>query len=157
MATIINDESSNNDEVSPHFNRVIELLKLTLKAVILINGGGAIAILTLIGGILSSGSDAVPSLLAWAIGCFGFGVFFGVIALIKGYRSVHHTYLGARQLLRAESISEEFPEERVRHYMIGIEGGLHALKIVSETIKLASISVAFFVIGIVCVTLAFLI
>ena len=70
MAAIINDESSNNDDVSPHFNRVIELLKLTLKTVILINGGGAIAILTLIGGILSSGLDAVPPLLAWAIGCF---------------------------------------------------------------------------------------
>ena len=108
MSKLLEDDPLMNNDLSSQYNKVIELAQLTLKVVILINGAAAIALLTFIGSMLSSGIgfDAVPCLLAWAIGSFGFGVLTGAIAVGMGYRSEYFHFHQNRYFIRLTSDEE---------------------------------------------------
>ncbi len=81
------DEQSENNESSSQYDRVIDLFQLIFKSLIIINGAASIAILTLIGSILSSNLelDWVVFFLTMGVGAFGFGVLFGTVAIDRGY------------------------------------------------------------------------
>ena len=94
MVAALTDTSSDNDDGSAQSKKVLELGQLILKVVILINGVAAVSLLTLTGSNLSSsnGFASIPSLLAYAIGSFGFGVLAGALAVYFGYVSENHYY-----------------------------------------------------------------
>ena len=94
MIATLTDESSDNNDGSAQYKKVLELGQLALKVVILINGVAAVSLLTFTGSILSSSNElnSVPSLLAYAIGSFGFGVLSGAIAVPMGYLSENNYY-----------------------------------------------------------------
>ena len=115
MASVLEDEQSKSEFSFINNDKVIDLLQFSLKVVIIINGGAALAILTLVGSVLSTGHElgGLPYFGA-AIGLFGHGVLFGVIAVSLGYRSL---VCGARfeyytnRALAIEDESEESCDE----------------------------------------------
>lgn len=118
MASILTEDSSTNNEGSSRgnkilsqYNKVIDLSILTLKVAILINGGAAIATLTLIGGILTSGHSLdVVTLLTWAMLCFGFGVLFAAIAVGLGYLSEYFDFQSNLSVYRAQDVNDRSRE-----------------------------------------------
>ncbi len=138
--------------------KVAELLQLTLKVIILINGGAAIAILTLIGSILTSNEklDGVIFFLTMAITAFGFGVLSGAIAIGMGYRSEYFSDKSVRSIHRitVKGIANETMEKLA---IKGIEDHDSSRKYHNFTIGFTCSSFALFGIGIVFCALAFLI
>ena len=157
MSPVLEDEQSENKFSFINSDKLIDLLKLTLKVVIIINGGAAIAILTLIGSVLSSGHtfDEIHKLSA-AVGCFGFGMLIGVIAVATGYRAiifgVRYEYYVNRALTK-EKISKKSRDK----YMSQAEKWMGTFtKFFVHADWLLATSFAFFGLGIVCCLMAFL-
>ena len=156
MASVLENEQSENKFSFINNDRVIDLLQFTLKVVIIINGGAALAILTLVGSVLSSGNElgGLPY-LSVAIGLFGFGVLFGVIAVSFGYRSL---VCGARYEYytnRALTVEDE-SDERSDEYMSEAEKwGDSFSKLMIQADLLINSSFACFGVGILCCIKAF--
>ena len=116
MAAILTEEFSEKIDGSSQYDKVIDLLKLTLKVVIIMNGGAAIALLTLIGRIWSSGSwSYAVTYLGWAIAFFGFGVLSGAIAIAMGYRAEYNDYQYNECFRRVtkDNISDELKAKQI--------------------------------------------
>ena len=158
MAAIINDDSSNNDDSAPLYNKVIDLLKLALKIVILTNGAAAIAILTLIRGFISSstGFDWVILFLTMAIGSFGFGVLVGILAVVEGYRLVYykHEYEDAAKA----ATTKEKRSSELRERFLSQVGSWSELRLQSlaKSEKLIKSSTILFGVGVTFCIVAFL-
>lgn len=157
MAAVLTEESSDNNSRSSQYNKVVELGQLTLKVVILINGAAAIAILALIGSILSSGVEStVIPYLAWSIASFGIGVLSGSIAVGMGYLSEYYDY--QFKLHSNSALTEELSLELKKHNDKIVEVSLNfRSKRFIAAYRLVNCSFIFFGIGIVLCALAFLV
>ena len=155
--SVIKDELSEKNIVSSQYDKVVELGRLTLKVTILINGGAVIALLALIGSILSTNKDleSVITFLTWAVVCFGFGVLSGAIAVAMGYSSQYDAYHSNHSY--SLSKSNEVPVELLESFE---EDGNKFRDSSIERLKNAKCfiyaSLALFGIGIVFCALAFL-
>ena len=136
---------------------VADLLLLTLKVIILINGAAAVAILTLIGSILTSNVklDSVILFLTMAISAFGFGVLSGAIAIGMGYRSEYFSGKSVRSIHRI-TVKNLPDETREALALSGIEDSDSSKKYLNYALVFACSSFTLFGIGIVLCALAFL-
>lgn len=83
------------------FNSVIGLAKISLQAVLLVNGGAAIALLAFLGNLASTQSQSsLVRILAFALLCFAIGVLAGLIGMGV-------SYLAQYRFLEAESQLQE--------------------------------------------------
>lgn len=64
-----------------------ELGQGALKSMMLTNGGAIIGLLTFVG---NKGTVGDPDLLRWGLGCFGVGLFLGLLAYFGAYFSQAH-------------------------------------------------------------------
>lgn len=157
MAAALKEESSENKYHFINSDKVIDLLKLTLKVVIIINGGAAIAVLTLTGSVLSmeNALDRLPFISA-AIGLFGFGVLIGVIAVATGYRSM---MCGARfeYYAKRATTKEKLSKKARKKYLSKADKWINScIKIYGHADVLVNVSFLLFGIGVACCVKAFL-
>ena len=157
MAAVLNDSSSDGNGDSSHRSKVIDLLQLTLKVIILINGVAAVSLLTLVGSILSSGKglDRVDLLTA-AICAFSFGVLTGAIAVAKGYRKEYFN-LEYENSMEASDTEREITDEQREQFRANAKGWAKlSLKLTKEADDLIKGSFTLFGIGIILCSLALL-
>ena len=98
MITTLTKTSSEDNDGSAQYKKVLDLAQLGLKAVILINGVAAISLLTFVGGIMSAsiiGLSVISPHFIYAMGSFGFGVLFGAVAILPAYLSENY-YMHSR-------------------------------------------------------------
>ena len=158
MASMLAEGLSDNNGDSSQYSKVIELGQLTLKVVILINGGAALAVLTLIGSILSSDVGSVCiAYFAWALASFGIGILTGAVAVGMGYLSENHHFHQNLAFIRLTSNEEIVADmrEKIKNEWQGLyESSQRHLQYAGW---LVYSSYTLFGIGIALCTLAFLI
>ena len=157
MAAVLNDSSSDGIGDSSHRSKVIDLLQLTLKVIILINGVAAVSLLTLVGSILSSGKglDRVDLLTA-AICAFSFGVLTGAIAVAKGYRKEYFDLEYDNSMAAADTERDITDEQRDQFLANAKNWAKLSLKSTREADCLITGSFMLFGVGIVLCSLALL-
>ena len=157
MAAALNDRLSDGNRISSHRSKVIDLLQLTLKVIILINGVAAVSLLTLVGSILSSGTglDRVDLLTA-AICAFSFGVLTGAIAVAKGYKQEHFTLEFEDNLEILDTKPELTDEQREKYIDNARSWGRLRRESKGEAEELLKGSYTLFGVGIVLCSLALL-
>ena len=105
------------------FRSVIELATISLKAVLLVNGGAAIALLAFLGNIASTQPrSSLVSILAFALLCFTIGVLVGLIGMGISYLTQYgflnaeteHQGVQAQPLL-SHAIANRYMELAMRH------------------------------------------
>lgn len=92
-----NKEAMSYDSVPQMFQAVLDYARDALKAAMLVNGGGAVALLAFIGKIWSEkGALGAVSPLACSLTLFGFGVFVAALSTAFTYFT-QYSYLSAEE------------------------------------------------------------
>ena len=95
-----------NEYQTAQYEKMIELGQLSLKILVLINGGAAVALLAFIGGIWTSGIESCVAIsLTFGIGAFSLGVLSGAIAAYSAFSTSSFSQadnhaLGAQSAIR---------------------------------------------------------